>query len=147
MNGNFVLSGLSESAELVFSFVGYKEKILSPNKDMRVVLEEDGDTKYEPEKVEGEISEVFVIVEEMPKFQGGKAAFENYTKEIFGAEMKGSGIAIKFIVESDGSINSVSYKADELEKDKVDQFINKMPTWVPGKQRGKAVRVQQTVKL
>ena len=105
-----------------------------------------------PEVVEEEVveQEIFQIVEEMPAFPGGEAKLMEYV----GKNIKYPQIAretgiqgrvfIGFVVEPDGSVSNVKLLrgigggCDE----EAMRVVKSMPKWKPGKQRGKAVRVQ-----
>jgi TonB family protein len=94
--------------------------------------------------------EVFVLVEDMPEFPGGDEARNNYlTKNIKYPEVaRKEGIEgrvfITFVVEKDGSIADVKVLrgiGGGCDEEAV-RVIENMPVWIPGKQRGKNVRVQ-----
>ena len=105
-----------------------------------------------PEVVEDDVveQEIFKIVEEMPSFPGG----EQKLMEFVGKNIKYPQIAretgiqgrvfVNFVVEPDGSVSNVSVLrgigggCDE----EAMRVVKSMPKWKPGKQRGKAVRVQ-----
>ena len=105
-----------------------------------------------PEVVEDEVveQEIFKIVEEMPSFPGGEQKLMKYV----GDNVKYPQIAretgiqgrvfVNFVVEPDGSVSNVSVLrgigggCDE----EAMRVVKNMPKWKPGKQRGKAVRVQ-----
>ena len=94
--------------------------------------------------------EIFKVVENPPSFPGGDAARMKYLKDnINYPEMaRESGISgkvfVTFVVEPNGSVTNVSILrgigggCDEEAK----RVIKAMPRWIPGKQRGKPVRVQ-----
>ena len=105
-----------------------------------------------PEVVEDDVveQEIFKIVEEMPSFPGG----EQKLMEFVGKNIKYPQIAretgiqgrvfVNFVVEPDGSVSNVTVLrgigggCDE----EAMRVVKNMPKWKPGKQRGKAVRVQ-----
>ncbi len=106
--------------------------------------------------------DVFKVVEEMPRFPGceDKAGNERkdcatknmlmhiytnikYPKEARKAGIQGTSVA-KFIVEKDGSISNIKIErslSEEIDAE-VSRVVNTMPNFIPGKQRGKTVRVQ-----
>ncbi|MEO1261498.1 MAG: M56 family metallopeptidase [Bacteroidota bacterium] len=110
-----------------------------------------------------EQKEVFTVVEEMPRFPGCEEMADQqertlcsqtkmlefiykhvkYPKEARNQGLEGI-VVVKFIVEKDGSIadadviRSIGGELDE----EVLKVVYMMPNWVPGKQRGKAVRTQ-----
>ncbi len=93
--------------------------------------------------------QIFVVVEDMPHFPGGEAALMNYlAKHIQYPDLaKESGIQgrvfIHFVVEPDGTIDHVKVLrgiGGGCDQEAV-RVVKSMPKWVPGKQRGKPVRV------
>ena len=120
-----------------------------------------------PAVEEPEIDEPFVVVEEMPRFPGceqegwtkkekracaEKTMMEFLYKHIrYPALAKETGIegtvVATFIVEKDGSITKLDLMRDiggGCGKETL-RVLEKMPIWVPGKQRGKPVRVQYRI--
>ncbi len=99
----------------------------------------------------GEKYEPFVIVEQMPKFDNKdiEAAKEYIAKNVKYPEVAAkSGIQgkvyVSFIVEEDGTVSSVKVERGvdpTLDNESV-RVIESMPKWIPGYQRGKAVRVK-----
>ena len=110
---------------------------------------------------------IFKVVEEMPRFPGcedmsGTSAdkencakqkmlefiYKNvqYPKIARDQNIQGMTI-IQFIVEKDGSINEAKLIRDIGGNCGTESLrvVNSFPTWIPGKQRGKAVRVQYTL--
>ncbi|MHC1777503.1 MAG: energy transducer TonB [Lentimicrobium sp.] len=95
-------------------------------------------------------AEIFTVVEESPQFPGGDEArlrflTENirYPQEAREASIQGT-VHITFVVEKDGSIGDVRVLrgiGGGCDEEAV-RVIRKMPRWLPGKQRGKPVRVQ-----
>lgn len=103
-----------------------------------------------PEEVAVE-PQIFHIVEEQPQFPGGeKALFEFLGKETkYPAIAKDAGITgvvyIQFAVMEDGSVNPDKIEVirgvhPALDAEAV-RVVKKMPTWSPGRQRGKPVAV------
>ena len=105
-----------------------------------------------PEVVEDDVveQEIFKIVEEMPSYPGGEAKLMEFVaKNIKYPQIaRETGIQgrvfVNFVVEPDGSVSNVSVLrgigggCDE----EAMRVVKSMPKWKPGKQRGKAVRVQ-----
>jgi periplasmic protein TonB len=95
-------------------------------------------------------AEVFMVVEESPQFPGGDEArirflAENisYPAEAREASIQGT-VYITFVIEKDGTIADVRVLrgiGGGCDEEAV-RVIRKMPRWLPGKQRGKPVRVQ-----
>jgi TonB family protein len=95
-------------------------------------------------------NEVFTVVEDPPQFPGGQDALTKYmiSSIKYPDEARKAGIQgtvyVTYVVEPDGSITNVKVlrgidKSCDVEAARV---IREMPKWKPGKQRGKAVRVQ-----
>ena len=100
----------------------------------------------EPEKV-------FDMVEQMPTFPGGQQELMAYLGKTIKyptiAQENGTQgrVIIQFVVERDGSITDVRVARGVdpyLDKEAV-RVVKCMPKWLPGKQNGKAVRVNFTV--
>ncbi len=96
---------------------------------------------------------VFVNVERMPEFQGGKEAlisFLNSTVKypLIAVENNIEGkVIVQFVVEKDGSITNVEVvkSVDPSLDREAKRVISAMPKWNPGYQSGKPVRVKYTV--
>ena len=95
-------------------------------------------------------NKVFYIVQEMPSFQGkGQDGFRNwisekveYPRELADSSISGK-VFVSFVVEADGSVSTVKLVRGlkpVLDKQAV-KLIQSSPKWVPGKRKGKAVRV------
>jgi TonB family protein len=92
--------------------------------------------------------EVFYIVEDMPHFQGGYYAMQDYISKMQQKIAQGKGIKGKakvlFTVNANGKVTDIKI----VEKDNDDaakgavMIASEMPDWTPGKQRGKAVPVK-----
>ena len=98
---------------------------------------------------------VFDIVEQMPEYPGGQAAlFEYLSKNIkypADAEKKKveGKVFVTFVVDSDGNITDVSLLKKvfpSLDAEAI-RVISAMPNWIPGRQKGQAVRVKYTVPI
>ena len=94
--------------------------------------------------------EIFTVVENEPEFPGGMEALYKY----FGENIKYPQVAkdnnitgkvyVTFVVEKDGSIANPKVLRDiggGCGQEAI-RVVKAMPKWKPGKQRGKAVRVQ-----
>lgn len=105
-------------------------------------------------KIEDEVDEdevkIFTVVENDPEFPGGMEALYKYLAENikYPQLARENGITgkvyVTFVVERDGSIANPKILRDigggcGAEAIRV---VKAMPKWTPGKQRGKAVRVQ-----
>jgi TonB family protein len=116
----------------------------------------DMDQDLEMESVPSEEEEeemVFIIVEDMPKFQGGdQNAFRKWIQENLhypdSAVAKGiSGkVFVQFVVNSRGQVanTKIIRSVDPYLDNEALRVINSSPPWEPGKQRGKPVSVQFT---
>ena len=98
---------------------------------------------------------VFDVVEQMPEYPGGQAAlFEYLSKNIkypADAEKKKveGKVFVTFVVDSDGKISDVSLLKKvfpSLDAEAI-RVISAMPNWIPGRQKGQAVRVKYTVPI
>lgn len=93
---------------------------------------------------------VFDVVEVMPQFPGGQIAMLQYLmKNIkYPEQAMKEGIqgrvAVRFIVEKDGSISDVKpvLSVHPLLNKEAVRVVKSMPKWSPGKQNGKPVRVR-----
>lgn len=105
--------------------------------------------KIEEEEEEDE-QEIFQVVENDPEFPGGVEAMYKYLAQNIkypqlARENNITGrVYVTFVVEKDGSVTGVRVMRDigggcGAEAVRV---VKSMPKWKPGKQRGKAVRVQ-----
>lgn len=102
-----------------------------------------------------EESVIFTVVETMPEYPGGMSELYKYLANNveYPAYAKESGIQgrvfVTFVVEADGSISDarvlrgIGGGCDE----EALRVIKAMPNWKPGKQRGKAVRVQYNLPI
>lgn len=101
------------------------------------------------EETEMEEEEIFIIVEEMPRFPGGEEARIKYLNENLHypvlareAGIQGS-VFVSFVVEKSGAVSDVKIirgiggGCDE----EALKVVRGMPNWIPGKQRGIPVRV------
>ena len=96
---------------------------------------------------------VFDVVEVMPQFPGGQIAMLKYIMENikYPEQAMKEGIqgrvAVRFIVEKDGSISDVKpiLSVHPLLNKEAVRVVESMPKWSPGKQNGKPVRVRFNV--
>jgi periplasmic protein TonB len=123
--------------------------------DLEINVEADATTEMEeyiPVVVEEEEEEapIFTVVEAMPEFPGGDESRIRYLQNTlkYPQMARESGIQgrvfVTFVVERDGSISDVKVLrgiGGGCDEEAV-RVIQQMPKWVPGKQRGKPVRVQ-----
>ena len=93
--------------------------------------------------------EVFYIVEDMPKFPGGKPALKTYiySNLEYPEKAKNEGmegeVQVRFLVNEKGEVvrSEVLQSSNKVFKAPALKVIQEMPDWTPGKQRGKAVKV------
>lgn len=96
---------------------------------------------------------VFDVVEVMPQYPGGPIAMLKYLMENikYPEQAMKEGIqgrvAVRFIVEKDGSISDVKpiLSVHPLLNKEAVRVVESMPKWTPGKQNGKPVRVRFNV--
>lgn len=123
--------------------------------DVKINVDVDQKTVIEvyvpPVKEEEEIveQEIFTIVESMPEFPGGQQAMlEFIARNIkYPPLARESGIQgrvfVNFVVEPDGSVSNVKVIrgiGGGCDEEAV-RVVQSMPKWIPGRQRGKPVRV------
>lgn len=117
-----------------------------------VVVEE---LVIESEPEEEQVDEVFSIVEQMPSFPGGNTKFYEfiaknlkYPRRALKANVEGK-VVVRFVVAEDGDVSDVEvlkgigYDCDE----EAIRVLNNSPNWIPGKQRGRNVKVRVMVPL
>jgi periplasmic protein TonB len=104
----------------------------------------------EVEEESAEEVQIFMVVESMPEFPGGEPALYKFLAENikYPQMAKESGIQgrvfVTFVVERDGSVTDVRVLrgiGGGCDEEAI-RVVKSMPKWSPGKQRGKAVRVQ-----
>jgi protein TonB len=92
---------------------------------------------------------VFLVVEQPPEFQGGKMAMQKFITDNLivptsATSKKLSGkVFVSFIVNADGSLEDIALKkglSPEQDKEAL-RIVGLMPSWKPGYQSGKAMRV------
>ena len=132
------------------------EEIIEEEIEIDIEVEEDTEIEMpeviEEEQVEEE--EIFTVVEEMPQFPGGEKALLKYLASIpYPAiakenDIEGS-VFIRFVIDKSGNVTSVQIAkgTDKILNDAALKHVKKMPNWTPGKQRGKAVKVQYVVPI
>lgn len=93
--------------------------------------------------------EIFVVVEQMPEFPGGEEAMHRfvytelkYPKAAMREAIEGLTV-IRFVVDIDGKVINPEIMRDiggDCGQEAL-RIVKAMPTWTPGKQRGRAVQV------
>ncbi|MCK9168078.1 MAG: energy transducer TonB [Bacteroidales bacterium] len=124
------------------------ELIIDVEADEALEIEEYIPIEVEEEEVVEE--EIFLVVENQPEFPGGEAARLKYLSENieYPQMAKESGIQgivfVTFVVEPNGSISNVAILrgiGGGCDEEAV-RVVQNMPSWKPGKQRGRPVRVR-----
>ena len=100
--------------------------------------------------------EIFMVVEDMPKFQGGdintfrKWVFDHLKYPSIAQENGITGkVVTSFVVEKDGSLTNVEILAspDKSLSDEAARVLKMTPKWTPGKQRNSPVRVKYSLPI
>lgn len=132
------------------------DEIIEEEIEIDIEIEEDTEIEM-PEVIEEEEvdeDEIFQVVEEMPEFPGGEKALLKYLASIpYPAiakenDIEGS-VFIRFIIDQNGNVTNVTIAkgTDKILNEAALKHVKKMPNWTPGKQRGKAVKVQYVVPI
>lgn len=143
---------VTDLIEIVENDAEIEEAIIASTEDQTEYIDI---TEFETIQVEEEPEEEqpFMVVEDMPEFPGGQAALLEYLRKNikYPSICRENGIQgrvlIQFIVNKDGSIvdpEVVKSVNPYLDKEAL-RVISTMPSWKPGSQRGKPVRVKFTV--
>lgn len=147
------------------------DEILEDEPEIEDIEIEDDDIIEVPDVIEAEPEakepEIFLIVEDMPKFKGceGKTGDEAnlctqqaisnfivqnnvYPPMALENDIEGK-VFVRFVVNSKGEVSDVSIakSVDPMLDKAALTVIKKMPGFTPGKQRGKAVSVQYIVPI
>ena len=126
--------------EVVKKYNAKNGVVMITTKEGKEVLDETGSDDEE---------EVFYIVEDMPKFPGGKPALKTYiySNLEYPEKAKNEGmegeVQVRFLVNEKGEVvnSEVLQSSNKVFKAPALKVIQEMPDWTPGKQRGKAVKV------
>lgn len=128
--------------------------------EIKIDVEANQDTEMEEYNpiIESELEEdeeeaeeqVFMVVESMPQFPGGENGLMKYLSEniSYPKAARESGIQgrvfVSFVVEKDGKVTNIIILrgiGGGCDEEAI-KVVQKMPKWIPGKQRGMPVRVQ-----
>lgn len=101
--------------------------------------------------IEDKAPEIFTVVQEMPEFPGGQLEMMKYIQKniVYPPSAREAGIGgkcfLRFVVNEDGKISGVEILkgvpgCPECDKEAI-RVIKSMPSWKPGKQNGKEVKV------
>jgi TonB family protein len=96
--------------------------------------------------------EVFINPETSPEFPGGHAALFQFIKQNLKYPddrcVEGT-VTVGFVIEEDGTVSNVHIKRGlqglENYNNEALRVVSLMPMWKPGKQEGRAIRVNQTL--
>jgi TonB family protein len=101
-----------------------------------------------------EEGEVFVIVEEMPEFEGeGLKRFQKWVQQnvkypeiAIQNGIKGT-VFVNFIIDNNGVVSSIKIVrgVDPSLDNEVKRVLESAPSWSPGKQRGEKVKVKMSI--
>jgi TonB family protein len=85
--------------------------------------------------------EVFIIVEEIPEFFGGRKAMDDFIASRTANSNEKGIVKVRFTVAENGSIQNISILESGSKSlgEKAIKIIKEMPAWKPARQRGKAV--------
>ena len=127
--------------------------------DNAVVVSAEGQPKYvtitDGPFEKADENGIFQVVEEQPQFPGGMAALMEYLKKNvrYPATCKEQGlqgrVIVQFVVNPDSTISDaqvIKPVNPHFDKEAL-RVVNAMPKWIPGKLRGKPVRVRFTVPI
>jgi periplasmic protein TonB len=132
-----------------------KEEI---NVDLDVEITEETEIEemvFEEAVVEEKVDELFTIVEQYPSFKGGDQAFIKFVQKnmVYPEKARRMGIEgrvfVQFIVEKDGSLSDINIMkgiGGDCDQEAV-RVMELSPPWLPGKQRGRPVRVQIVIPI
>ncbi len=104
---------------------------------------------------ESEEEDMFIVVEDMPRFPGGKTALSEYVyshlqypEEAKAKALEGS-VLVQFTVNKEGQTEdiSVASSSDKIFNEAAMAVFTDMPAWKPGFQRGQAVPVKFAVRV
>jgi TonB family protein len=131
-----------------------KEKQLQEKITQEQLEKEKQLQEMKKEEGRGEGGELFYVVEDMPKFQGGShETCQEYIQEHlkYPEKARQAGIQgmvlVQFVVSAKGQVRDAEVKrgVDPLLDKAALDAVNSMPAWEPGLQRGKPVAVIFTV--
>ena len=116
------------------------------------ISNKNADKEVEVADSENVEDEVFVLVDKEPEFPGGKNALLRYlgenTHSPIDHGLQGRPI-VNFIIHKDGSISDIKIERGvepSLDAEAI-KIIARMPNWIPGENKGKAVNVRYTLPI
>lgn len=142
MNWTYRIFGIVFFMLLTGSVMGQNREGEDTIKVKKPAPQQQGEAAKEPE--------IFVVVEEMPRFPGGDQAMMrfihtnlNYPDSAIKYGIQGK-VMVEFIIDETGRVTNarivrgIGWGCDE----EVLRIVNMMPKWTPGKQKGKPVKVR-----
>lgn len=124
--------------------------------DIEESLSDEMDNSFIPNNNENYEEVIFIVAEQMPEFPGGQQAMMKFISENLqypvAAQENGiqGRVICQFVINRDGSIVDVvvvrSAGDRHLDSEAI-RIIKSMPKWIPGKQKGKPVRVKYTIPI
>jgi TonB family protein len=162
-NGDITFTGTPDDvkkvSELLQSGKFEVSTIEKNNGKFQLVLKEKStEAKTVPSQepgIEEKTDEVFIIVEKMPEFPGGEAAFRSHIAKAveYPVEAAKKGIQgkvyVTFVVGKDGAVKNAKIirGVDPMLDKEALRVVNSLPKWIPGEQGGKKVSVAYTVPI
>ncbi len=143
----------SEVFEIVDDDVEIEDEFFIDDAETRAVRDDFRIITTDIQEEEEEEGEIFVLVEDMPTFQGQDHEYfrqwiaDNLRYPTRAAESGIQGrVIVQFVVEPNGSISNVEVVrgVDRSLDDEAVRVIQSSPRWEPGRQRGEPVRVRFT---
>ena len=145
--------GLMVTAALLMSFAYDKEEYtIQDNKAVNQPTETVASNQQETKQTK---DQVYVIVEQMPKFPGGDKALMTYIwknikypDDAIKAGIKGK-VLVTFVIDKDGNVINpkiVRSLSPTTDKEAL-RVVSSLPKWIPGKQSGKNVDVKYSVPI
>ena len=144
---------LSDQIDIIDDDIKVNDNILNLEDDSNLGVEIQDYVEEVKEEVVEEETIPFQLVEEKPKFQGGDANdFSKWVNQrlVYPEVAKENGVQgrvmLQFTVGTDGSVSGVKVLRGvdpSLDKEAV-RVVSQSPTWTPGKQRDRKVKVTYT---
>jgi len=98
---------------------------------------------------------VYLVVEEMPTYPGGEEALRNdiatnvkYPEDAKKAGIQGK-VYVTFVVDEKGKVTDAKIArgvSSSLDKESL-RVVSELKTWIPGKDKGKVVKVSYTLPI